>query len=188
MTTAADALVELLATLARRQHEHRSITASRLTAVAGTGLLPNELDEMALYYLAKAQRDLGDSAASRHGMQLVADGNGRLAPAARRGLAHLARLAADFPTAYNVAQTLRWEGRRHRVKGDLHWPHGDMDRAAAAYATARDQAEQHGIAGERATSQAQRAFALAFTDPATATDELHLASSYSPASTCGPPP
>ncbi len=50
-----------------------------------------------------------------------------------------------------------------------------MDRAAAAYATARDQAEQHGIAGERATSQAQRAFVLAFTDPDAADDELHLA-------------
>lgn len=46
-----------------------------------------------------------------------------------------------------------------------------MDRAAAA----RDQAEQHGIAGERATSQAQRALVLAFTDPDTADDELHLA-------------
>ncbi len=54
---------------------------------------------MAVYYLAKAQRDLGRSNDSRAGMQLVADGGGRLAPAARRGLAHLARLAGDFPTA-----------------------------------------------------------------------------------------
>ncbi|MEU0271887.1 hypothetical protein [Streptomyces sp. NPDC006307] len=36
------------------------------------------------------------------------------------------------------------------------------NRAAAAYAAARDQAEQHGVAGERATSQAHRAFMLAF--------------------------
>lgn len=175
MATAADALVELLAALARRQHEHRATTATRLSTIADTGLLPADLHEMTLYYLAKAQRDLGDSAGSRRGMQLVADGAGRLAPAARRGLAHLARLAGDFPTAHNTARTLGWEGRRHRVEGDLYWPHGDMDRAAAAYATARDQAEQHGIAGERATSQAQRAFALAFTDPATADDELRLA-------------
>ncbi|MEU8843439.1 ATP/GTP-binding protein [Streptomyces roseus] len=175
MTTAADALVELLATLARRQHEHRSITVSRLAAVARTGLLPADLHEMAVYYLAKAQRDLGDSAGSRRGMQLVADGDGPLAPAARRGLAHLARLAGDFPTAHDVAQTLGWEGRQHRIEGDVYWPHGDMNRAAAAYAAARDQAEQHNIAGERATSQAQRAFVLAFTDPATADDELHLA-------------
>ncbi|MFJ9598041.1 ATP/GTP-binding protein [Streptomyces virginiae] len=173
--TAADALVELLATLARRQHEHRSITASRLTAVTSAGLLPAGLHEMALYYLAKAQRDLGDSTASRAGMQRVADGGGRLAPAARRGLAHLARLAGDFPTAYNTVQNLGWDGRQHRVEGDILWPHGDMNRAAAAYTAARDQAEHHGVTGERATSQAQRAFVLAFTDPDTADDELHLA-------------
>ncbi|MEU7553156.1 ATP/GTP-binding protein [Streptomyces sp. NPDC044571] len=175
MTTAADALVELLATLARRQHEHRSITASRLAAVTRTRLLPTDLHEMAVYYLAKAQRDLGDSAGSRAGMQLVANGQGRLAPAARRGLAHLARVAGDFPTAHDVAQTLGWDGRQHRIEGDILWPHGDMTRAAAAYAVARDQAEQHGVAGERATSQAQRAFVLAFTDPDDADDELHLA-------------
>lgn len=175
LETAADALVELLAALARRQHEHRSVTASRLTTVVRTGLLPADLHEMAVYYLAKAHRDLGDSAASRQGMQVVADGGGRLAPAARRGLVHLARLAGDFPTAYDTSRTLGWTGRQHRVEGDVFWPHGDMDRAAAAYATARDQAEQHGIAGERATSQAQRAFVLAFTDPDAADDELHLA-------------
>lgn len=108
-------------------------------------------------------------------MQLVADGDGPLAPAARRGLAHLARLAGDFPTAHDVAQSLGWEGRQHRVEGDICWPHGDMNRAASAYATARDHAERHNIAGERATSQAQRAFVLAFTDPNAADDELHLA-------------
>ncbi|MEU2228624.1 hypothetical protein [Streptomyces sp. NPDC018347] len=175
LETPADALVELLAALARRQHEHRSVTASRLTAVTASGLLPADLHEMGVYYLAKAHRDLGDSAASRHGMRLVADGGGRLAPAARRGLAHLTRLAGDFPTAYDTARTLGWAGRQHRAEGDILWPHGDMDRAAAAYAAARDQAEQHGVAGERATSQAQRALTLAFTDPNTADDELHLA-------------
>ncbi|WP_308315926.1 ATP/GTP-binding protein [Streptomyces sp. CC228A] len=175
LQTPADALVELLAALARRQHEHRSVTASRLTAVTRSHLLPDDLHEMAVYYLAKAHRDLGDSAASRQGMQLVADGNGRLSHAARRGLAHLARLAGDFPTAYDTARTLGWVGRQHRVEGDIHWPHGDMDRAAAAYAAARDQAEQHSIAGERATSQAHRALVLAFTDPDAADDELHLA-------------
>ncbi|WP_432171233.1 ATP/GTP-binding protein [Streptomyces sp. 1222.5] len=175
LETSADALVELLAALARRQREHRSVTASRLAAVTGSGLLPADLHEMGVYYLAKAHRDLGDSAASRRGMQLVADGDGRLAPAARRGLAHLARLVGDFPTAYDTARTLGWAGRQHRVEGDILWPHGDMDRAAAAYADARDQAEQHGVAGERATSQAQRALVVAFTEPDTADDELHLA-------------
>ncbi|MEY2233327.1 ATP/GTP-binding protein [Streptomyces sp. BF23-19] len=178
LETPADALVELLAALARRQHEHRSLTASRLAAVTRTGLLPTDVHEMAVYYLAKAQRDLGDSAGSRAGMQLVADGDGRLAPAARRGLAHLARLAGDFPTALTTARTLGWAGRQHRIEGDILWPHGDMHRAADAYATARDQAEHHGVAGERATSQAQRALVLAFTEPDRADDELHLAEQY----------
>ncbi|MFB7825318.1 ATP/GTP-binding protein [Streptomyces hydrogenans] len=173
--TAADALAELLSTLARRQHEHRAVTAGRLTALTAAGLLPGDLQEMAVYYLAKAQRDLGRSADSRRGMQYVADQGGRLAPAARRGLAHLARLAGDFPTAHAVVPTLGWPGRHHRVDGDIWWPHGDMPRAAAAYKAARNEAEQHGVAGERATSQAQRAFTLAFTDPAIAEDELELA-------------
>ncbi|MFF3177972.1 ATP/GTP-binding protein [Streptomyces sp. NPDC057900] len=173
--TAADALVELLSALARRQHESRERTADRLTALVHTGLLPAELNEMGIYYLAKAQRDLGRTEASRHGMQLVMEGGGRLAPAARRGLAHLARLAGDFPAARAAAENLGWAGRQHRVLGDVLWPHGDIDRAAGSYATARDQADQHGIAGERATSQAQRAFTLAFSDPTLADDEIHLA-------------
>lgn len=37
------------------------------------------------------------------GMQQVADAGGRLAPKARRGLANLARLAGDFPTAAEIA-------------------------------------------------------------------------------------
>ncbi|MBQ0867347.1 ATP/GTP-binding protein [Streptomyces sp. RK75] len=175
LETAADALVETLSALARRQHEHRERTAARLAAVADTGLLPAGLQEMAVYYLAKAQRDLGDSTASRRGMQQVADGGGRLAPAARRGLAHLARLAGDFPTALATARQLGWKGRGHRVEGDVWWPQGDMDRAAAAYQAARLEAEQHGVAGERATCQAQRAFVLAFTDPGVADDEIDLA-------------
>ncbi|MEU8136532.1 hypothetical protein [Streptodolium elevatio] len=130
---------------------------------------------MAVYYEAKALRDLGRSAASARGMRIVAAGGGRLAPAARRGLAHLARLAGDFPTALDVARTLGWEGRHHRVEGDVLWLQGDIDAAAAAYGAARDEAEQHGIAGERATSQTHRAFVLAFTDPGLADDEIDLA-------------
>ncbi|MEU7369692.1 hypothetical protein AB0B92_29825 [Streptomyces hygroscopicus] len=85
-----------------------------------------------------------------------------------------ARRAGDFPTALTTARTLDWEGH-HRVEGDVWWPQGEMDRAAAAYEAARIEAEQHGIAGEHATSQAQRAFVLAFTDPDHAADELELA-------------
>ncbi|MEU8709678.1 ATP/GTP-binding protein [Streptomyces sp. NPDC048565] len=173
--TPADALAELLSTLGRRQHEHRSNTADRLAAVLDTRLLPEELEHMALYYLAKVHRDLGDSAASRTAMQQVADGGGRRAPAARRGLAHLARLAGDFPAALSVARTLGWEGRQNRVLGDIHWPHGDITGAADHYERARNDAEQRGIAGERATSQAHRALALAFADPTTADGDIALA-------------
>ncbi|MFI1608077.1 hypothetical protein ACH4YN_39220 [Streptomyces griseofuscus] len=103
-----------------------------------TRLLPAEI---ALYYRAKAYRATGHSRESRRGYQQVADGNGRLAPAARRGLAQAARLAGDFPTAHAAAQTLGWEGRHHRVLGDLRWLQGEPERAAAAYLTGRTEAE-----------------------------------------------
>ncbi|MFI8769457.1 ATP/GTP-binding protein [Streptomyces sp. NPDC053792] len=175
VATAADALAELLAALARRQHEHRSRTVERLTAVLDTSLLPDELTEMALYFRAKAHRDLGQSAASRDGMQQVAAGGGRYASDAARGLAHLARSAGDFPTALATAQTLGWPGRGQRVLGDIHVAHGDMAAAASAYAAARAEAEEHGNTGEQAIAQAHLALALAFTDPARADDEITLA-------------
>ncbi|MEV5567935.1 tetratricopeptide repeat protein, partial [Streptomyces sp. NPDC052196] len=176
--TAADALVDVLSALARRQHEHRDHTAARLTTVLNSRLLPPDLHDMALYYRAKADRDRGNSAASRTGMQQVVDGGGRLAPAARRGLAHLARLAGDFPTALTTAEHLGWEGRQHRVLGDIHWPQGDTDRATAAYTNARDDAEHHGVKGERATAQTQLAFVTAFTHPRQSDAELALAEQY----------
>nr|WP_285544087.1 ATP/GTP-binding protein [Streptomyces lavendulae] len=175
LTTAADALAELLAALARRQHEHRSVTASRLTRVIQASLLPAELTEMAVYYRAKAYRDLGQNDASRDGMRLVADGGGRLAPDAARGLAHLARSAGDFPTALSTATTLGWRGRGNRVLGDIHFAHGDMNQAATAFATARTEAEQHGNTGEQAIAQAHLALAYAFTDPDRADAEIALA-------------
>lgn len=58
---------------------------------------------------------LGDSPTSRSGMQAVA---------ACRGLAHLARMAGDFPTALATAGTLGREARHHRVEGDIWWSHG----------------------------------------------------------------
>ncbi|MFJ9380334.1 ATP/GTP-binding protein [Streptomyces sp. NPDC101455] len=175
LETPADALVETLSALARRQHEHRETTVARLTAVAETGLLPAELQEMALYYRAKAYRDIGRSADSRRGYQQVADGAGRLAPAARRGLAQAARLAGDFPTAYQAAQTLGWDGRHQRVLGDLWWLQGEPVRAAAAYQAGRIEAEQHATTGEAAHNQALRALAVAFYDPQQAGDEIDLA-------------
>ncbi|MFF9403166.1 hypothetical protein [Streptomyces sp. NPDC014744] len=99
----------------------------------------------------------------------------RTGRAAWPGLAHLARLAGDFPTALTAAETLGRPGRHHRALGDVHWVQGDMNRAATAYEAARNDAELHGVAGERATSQAQRAFVLAFTDPDRTDDKIHLA-------------
>ncbi|MFF5476723.1 ATP/GTP-binding protein [Streptomyces sp. NPDC012935] len=175
LQTTADALVETLSAIARRQHEHRERTASRLSAVLASGLLTDELAELATYYLAKAQRDLGLTDDSRRGMQRVASAGGRLAFAAGRGLAHLSRLSGDFPAAVDAAGRLGWEGRHQRVLGDVWWVQGDMDRAAAAYLAARSEAEQHGAVGETAMSQAHLAFAVAFTDPAQADDGLDLA-------------
>ncbi|MEU9072378.1 ATP/GTP-binding protein [Streptomyces sp. NPDC048306] len=173
--TPADALVELLSTLARRQREHRARTVARLTTLIDTRLLPTELDEMAHYYRAKALRDIGHSTDSRREYQHVADGGGRLAPAARRGLAQAARLAGDFPAAHAAAQNLGWEGRHQRVLGDLYWLQGTPHRAADAYLAGRLEAEQHAKAGEAAHNQALRALAVAFYDPDQAADELDLA-------------
>ncbi|WP_309505960.1 ATP/GTP-binding protein [Streptomyces pyxinicus] len=175
LDTAADALVELLSTLARRQHEHRTRTVDRLTTILDSRLLPVGLEEIALYYRAKAYRDTGHGEAARRGYQQVADNNGRLAAAARRGLAHAARLTGDFPTAHAAAQTLGWEGRHRRVLGDLWWLQGEPERAAAAYLVGRTEAEQHAKAGEAAHNQALRALAVAFYDPRQAADEIDLA-------------
>ncbi|OKJ27982.1 hypothetical protein [Streptomyces sp. CB01580] len=57
----------------------------------------------------------------------------RTGRAAWPGLAHLARLAGDFPTALTAAETLGRPGRHHRALGDVHWVQGDMNRAATAY-------------------------------------------------------
>ncbi|MFF1796732.1 hypothetical protein ACFVXQ_21375, partial [Kitasatospora sp. NPDC058263] len=78
--TAADALVETLSALTARQHEHRTHTADRLTRVIDSRLLPQGLTDLALYYRAKAHRDLGRTAASRQGMRRVAAGTTRLTP------------------------------------------------------------------------------------------------------------
>ncbi|PVC97319.1 ATP/GTP-binding protein [Streptomyces sp. CS014] len=174
LLTAADALVETLSAIARRQHEHRERTVVRLSAVLASRLLPDDLVELATYYLAKAQRDLGLTDDSRRGMQRVAAADGRLASAARRGLAHLSRLSGDFPTAVETAGRLGWEGRHHRVLGDVWWVQGDMERAIAAYLAARSEAEEHGAVGETAMVQAHLAFAVSFADPLRADDELEL--------------
>ncbi len=142
------ALTRLLAAIIRRQHEHRQHTADRLTAVLDTGLLPAPLIEMALYYRAKAHKDLGLNDASRADMQQVANANGRLAPKARRSLANLARLSGNFPAALAAVPTLGWESRHHPVLGDIHWSHADTAQAVTTFEASRTEAVQHGTAGE----------------------------------------
>ncbi|MFE6058688.1 ATP/GTP-binding protein [Streptomyces sp. NPDC056431] len=175
LQSAAAALVETLSAIVRRQHEHRERTISRLSAVLASGLLPDDLIELAEYYLAKAQRDLGLTEDSYRGMQRVASAEGRLAFAARRGLAHLSRLSGDFPAAVDAAGRLGWEGRHHRVLGDVWWVQADTERAATAYRAARSEAEDHGVMGETAMVQAHLAFAVSFADPLRADDEIDLA-------------
>ncbi|MFB8039194.1 hypothetical protein ACFC5Z_41160 [Streptomyces sp. NPDC056004] len=108
-------------------------------------------------------------------MQQVADSGGRLALKARRGLANLARLAGDFPTALAAVPALGWKGRHHRVLGDIHWSHADTAQAVTAFEAGRAEAEQHGAVGERAMTQSRLALALSFADPARADDDLALA-------------
>ncbi|MFC4955650.1 ATP/GTP-binding protein [Streptomyces mauvecolor] len=175
LDTPADALAELLTAIARRQREHRSRTIDRLTAVLDSHLLPAELTQMALYYRAKAYKDLDRTGDARTGMQEVADAGGRFAPQARRGLANLARIGGDFPTALAAVPTLGWKGRHYRVLGDIHWPHGNIDEAITAFEAARAEAEQHDAAGERAMAQVRLALATSFSDPVRADDELALA-------------
>ncbi|MGY5128252.1 hypothetical protein [Streptomyces nigrescens] len=74
--------------------------------------------------------------------------------------------------------TLGWKGRHHRVLAHIHLPHGDIERAAAAFEAARAEAEQHNAPGERAIAQTLLALVTAFTDPLRADDELALAHQY----------
>ncbi|MEU4360210.1 hypothetical protein [Streptomyces virginiae] len=158
--TPADAVAELLTAIARRQREHRQRTANRLTAVLDTGLLPAELSPV-----LPGQGPQGPQPERRrpHRDAAVADIGGRLAPKARRGLANLARLAGDFPTALATIPTLGWQGRHHRVLGDIHWSHADTAQAVTAFEAGRAEAEQHGAAGERAMTQVR--LPLAFSVP-----------------------
>ncbi len=103
LETSADALIETLSTLAARQREHRTHTADRLTHVLDSALLPANLTDMALYYRAKAHRDLGRSTASRQGMQQVAAGTTRLAPA--EASSTLPALAATSPPPWPPPRT-----------------------------------------------------------------------------------
>ena len=173
--TAADALAELLTAISRRQHEHRERTARRLTTVLDQGLLPPETAELAWYYRAKAYKDLGRTAESLQGMQHVVAVGGRMASRARRGMANLARIRGDFPTALAAVPSLGWTGRQHRVHADILWPQADFTAAIHLCEAARAEAEQHQAPGEQAIAQTRLALVVAFTDPGRADQEIELA-------------
>ncbi|MGX1854590.1 hypothetical protein [Streptomyces sp. NPDC055299] len=111
-------------------------------------------------------------------MRQVAEADGRLAPRSRRGMADLARIRGDFPRALAAVPALGWKGRHHRVLAHIRFPHGDIERAAAAFEDARAEAEQHDAPGERAIAQTLLALVVAFADPLRADDELALAHQY----------
>ncbi|WP_435243615.1 hypothetical protein [Streptomyces cucumeris] len=64
------------------------------------------------------------------------------------------------------------------MQARFRWPHGDIDRAVAAFEAARAEAEQHDGPGERAIALTLLALVTAFTDPLRADDELDLAHQY----------
>ncbi|MER6477150.1 hypothetical protein [Streptomyces filamentosus] len=131
---------------------------------------------MAVYYLAKAQRDLGRSADSRRGMQCVADAGGHLAPPPIADLRTSPTSPATSPPPTPSFPPPTGPDATTASTATSGGPTATCPRAAATYKAARTEAEQHGAAGGRVTSQAQRAFALAFPDPDLAASEIGLAS------------
>ncbi|WP_328894182.1 ATP/GTP-binding protein [Streptomyces sp. NBC_00236] len=168
----AEALAVTLSTIAQRQREHRSHTASRLRLVLEGGQLPDHLLELPRYFLAECDRDLGNFDASLDGMRQVADSGGRLAPTAARGLVHLARRVGRFERVRTAVESLGPEGRADRARGDLWWTQGNIGPACSAYAAGRDEALDLDQPGEAALSQACLAFAAAFQDRPRAAEQI----------------
>ncbi|WP_416566168.1 hypothetical protein [Nocardia testacea] len=171
----ATALASALACIARRNSVPRQVTAEDLRALLASGRLSDDVVELAWYFLAMCERDLGNFARSLDGMRRVADAGGRLAADARRGLLHLSKRLGRFRDALDLGQSLGTEGKQHRALGELWWPQGSIARACVSLAAARDDARGQGLRGEEALCQAYLAFAAAFEDRARATHQLALA-------------
>lgn len=172
--SSAAALAATLSAVSRRQRTHRQDVVDQLSAVLAEGLLPPEAQDLARYYLAECQRDLGRHEESAAGMRVVAAGSGPLATEAARGLVHLARRMGDFPAVRAAVERL--DGSRyHRTLGDLWWTQGSITPACSCYAEACRQAEAEAAAGEAALSRACLAFAAAFQDRARADQQIQLA-------------
>jgi hypothetical protein len=168
----AVALAETLTAIARRQRQHRGITADRLRAIVDSQWLPEPLHELPRYFLAECDRDLGRLTESLEGMREVASHGNHLAGDAARGLLHLARRLGHFPDALSAAAGLGTEGKQHRTLGDVLWAQGSIGAACASYASGRDEALSLGRHGEAALSQACLAFAAAFEDRARASEQI----------------
>lgn len=173
--SSASALAATLSAVARRQRIHRQEVVNELTDVLDGGLLPPSAQDLARYYLAECQRDLGRPQESAAGMQLVAAGGGPLAADAARGLVHLGRRLGDFPAVLAAAGRLGSDSRHHRTLGDLWWTQGSIALACSAYDDACRQAESESADGEAALSRACLAFASAFQDRARADQQIQLA-------------
>ncbi|SHL02479.1 ATP/GTP-binding protein [Actinacidiphila paucisporea] len=171
----AAALATTLGAVARRQRVHRQETVDQLTAVLAEGLLPPSAQDLARYYLAECQRDLGRAEESAAGMRQVAAGAGPLAADAARGLIHLARRLGDFPAVQAATAQLGGGSRYHRTLGDLWWTQGSIALACSAYDDACREAVAESNPGEAALSRACLAFAAAFQDRARADQQIQLA-------------
>lgn len=171
----AAALATTLGAVARRQRVHRQETVDQLTAVLADGLLPSSARDLARYYLAECQRDLGRLEESAAGMRQVASGGGPLAADAARGLVHLTRRLGDFPAVLAATEQLGDDSRYHRTLGDLWWTQGSIALACAAYDDACRAAVAEANPGEAALSRACLAFAAAFQDSGRADQQIQLA-------------
>ncbi|MGW3660933.1 hypothetical protein ACWD6R_37190 [Streptomyces sp. NPDC005151] len=63
-----------------------------------------------------------------------------LAPATRRGLAHL---DGDLPTTHAIVPTLGQPGQHHCVDGDIWWSHGDPERIGTCLAPKERRIRSH---------------------------------------------
>lgn len=168
-------LADTLNAIARRQRQHRSLTAERLRVIVDSGHLPTNLRELPSYFLAEIDRDLGNLTASLNGMRAVAEGGGRLAPDANRGLLHLAKRVGQFPDVLTAVESLGRAGKQDRAMGELWWTQGNIGLSCSAFAQGRDEALALDQEGEAALSQAYLAFAASFQDRARALVQIERA-------------
>ncbi|MFB9686004.1 hypothetical protein [Amycolatopsis plumensis] len=166
--TPAATLAYALLIICRRQQEHREHTARELTRCLDSGQLPEEAVELLRYYHAECMRDLGRQTESEIGMRALVEANGRMADTAARGLSHVLRRKGRFRELAELLTTRERTATWSRVLGDLQWTQARYEEADAAYAAARDLALGAGMQGEAALSEACRAFALGFANPAAA--------------------